>query len=169
MRNSRTFSLVELLVVVAIVGLMLALVLPAIQQARSAARRGSCQNNLKQIGLALQMFHNVRGRFPRARLCPAPWQNGQDLYCGMLPSPAYYTGPNELWWAPFDARVAVTAEPLPDFDPTRAMIWPYLEGSGSTFRCPDGVDLSPGSPTYGQPYQVSYAMNGVNGGPQGAG
>lgn len=114
------------------------------------------------------MFHGARGRLPRARLCPAPWQNGQDLYCGLLPSPAYYTGPNELWWAPFDGRVAVTAQPLPDFDPTRAMIWPYLEGNWSAFRCPDGVDLSPTSLTYGQPYQISYALNGVNGGPQGA-
>ncbi|MEZ6132712.1 MAG: DUF1559 domain-containing protein [Planctomycetaceae bacterium] len=161
-RASNGFTLIELLVVIAIIAILIALLLPAVQQAREAARRTSCKNNMKQLGLAIHNYHDVHLCFPmsaqvsHATNHPAP-SNGFSWISMTLPyfdqAPLY----NQL---NFNLKLTegtvsnnrtLIESPLPTLlcpsDPTTAVrsdlanwwAWPGEPTAGTVGRGPAGV------------------------------
>ncbi len=158
--RARGFTLVELLVVIAIIGVMVGLLLPAVQAAREAARRMSCGNNFKQIGLGLHNYHAAYNQFPihgsGTKLSTSPnwWSNptnSSNWRLSMLVGLTPFVEQQALW--------EQISAPLDNNGGTPA-IWPAMGPSPqiqayrpwatevSTFRCPS--DPGTGLPALGR-------------------
>ena len=170
MKNTKRcgFTLIELLVVIAIIGVLVGLLLPAVQMAREAARRMSCGNNLKQIGLALHNYETSHRHFPPGYndVLPSTW--------GRIPSPGEQISDGEnmtAWsWASYILPF-MEADAAGNFD-TSYRPWEYflandisldvLQQPISGFMCPSdyaGEDVNLGSERdivlYGDPPTIT--------------
>src|SRR5262245_37449824 len=86
LRSRTGFTLIELLVVIAIIGVLVALIMPAVQAAREAANRAKCQNNLKQLALAAQEYHDSFNAFPSGWYCWVPTYDTNNNLTGGDPN-----------------------------------------------------------------------------------
>ena len=137
MKRRRAFTLVELLVVIAIIGILVALLLPAVQAAREAARRMQCSNNVKQVGLAFQLYHDSYRQFPWA---------GRNLgNCCNSTIRDYWT------WAYY---ILPYMEQQPLYDQTSNAV--VYASPVSTYYCPTRRG---GSQTYNNTNRIDFAGN----------
>src|SRR4051794_26422895 len=154
----RAFTLIEVLVIIAIIAILIGLMLPAVQKVRAAADRVKCANNLKQIGLALHNYQLTVGSFPAGRGTPQPGIFSAHAY--LLP---YLEQDNLGATIDYASAPASYAAPPLTYDGSRN--YPAATTLVRTFLCPADPTGGrvPGSP-YGATNFAANAGTGTNGG-----
>ncbi len=151
--KKRGFTLIELLVVIAIIAILIALLLPAVQQAREAARRSTCKNNLKQLGLGLHNYHDIYGSFP-----PGGMSAGNQLaWCAMILP--------QIDQAPLFKQFNFSTQTYTSFNAlalTRIPVFLCPSASSASEKTTNSGEYSGGVPTYTTHYYGVMGPIGTN-------
>jgi prepilin-type N-terminal cleavage/methylation domain len=174
MRHRFGFTLIELLVVIAIIGLLVSLLLPAIQAAREMARRSQCSNNMRQMTLAMNVYHESfkslpPGNIVQESLKEKACHTAGDVYCGSIGWPAFIL--SQLEQEPLYDKIdfeTYAFSPDPGEESLHESSGPNGDEKNkeatqqmpSVFSCPSAEKQSP--------YHKDYGVNGDNGFPQSA-
>jgi prepilin-type N-terminal cleavage/methylation domain-containing protein len=171
------FTLIELLVVIAIIAVLIGLLLPAVQKVREAANRAKCENNMKQMTLALHNCHDVNGRMP-----PMAGTFGGAYYAPLLFHLLPYIEQENIWrlacWLDWQAKVG-TPNPNPATTINVGVIWPTWDSVNKdamtflrqsmikVYRCPSDptlancLDWCDGDASYAGNFQVFGIPDGL--------
>ena len=126
-RKKAGFTLIELLVVIAIIGVLVGLLLPAVQQAREAARRISCSSNVRQLGVAMHSYMSANKKFPCQKI-------DDDTRYAASVAGSWTPGGKALFWF---GEVDYTTDSNGTLDVTKGPLQPYFESNASVLQCPN--------------------------------
>jgi prepilin-type processing-associated H-X9-DG protein/prepilin-type N-terminal cleavage/methylation domain-containing protein len=144
-RGRRAFSLVELLIVVAIMAVLVALLLPAVQQARESAQSAQCRSNLRQLGMALHQYVANSNTGLMITTSEPPQDDG--------------TTTTTMYWCGLTSKPDMPPDSAETLDPTKGPLYPYFEGNTKIERCPSVPEYVQGRFGQGGLGTSGYAYN----------
>ena len=143
------FTLIELLVVIAIIGVLVGLLLPAVQQARESARRINCASNVRQLGVAMHSYMSANKKFPCQKI------DDDTRYAASVAGSWTPGGKALLWFGEVD----YTTDSSGTCDVTKGPLQPYFESNASVLQCPNFSEAMLQEVKYGDRITSAFGYN----------